>query len=251
LSVEKAKEAVSAGAQFIVSPGFNPKVVQWCVEQNIPITPGCVTPSEIEQALSYGLKVLKFFPADVYGGVKACKALNGPYGHVGVKFIPTGGVNNDNLAEYADKPFIHAIGGGWLCSTENITNHRFENITETAKKAVDILLGFEFAHMGINGENEEESLQIVKKFEAAFKLTPKYGNSSNFAGPEIEVTKNTGLGKFGHIAIRTNNIQRAVHYLKKRGFEAVEDTAKYKGDKMIAIFLKEEIGNFAIHLLQK
>jgi len=183
--------------------------------------------------------------------VKACKALNGPYGHVGVKFIPTGGVNNDNLAEYADKPFIHAIGGGWLCSTEDINNHRFKNITETALKAVDTLLGFEFAHIGINGESEEDSLKILRDFEAAFKLVPKYGSSSNFAGSAIEITNKTGLGKCGHIAIRTNNIQRAVYHLKNRGFEVVEDTAKYKGDKMIAIFLKEEIGSFAIHLLQK
>lgn len=251
LSLEKAKEAVAAGAQFIVSPGFNHEIVKWCVEQEVPITPGCVTPTEIDQALSYGLKMLKFFPADVYGGVKACKALNGPFGHLGVKFIPTGGVNNDNLAEYADKPFIHAIGGGWLCNTKDISEHKFENITETARKAVDILLGFEFAHIGINGESEADSLEIVKAFEAAFGLAPKYGNTSNFAGPGIEVTKEVGLGRCGHIAIRTNNIHRAAHYLKKRGFEVVDSTAKYKGGKLIAVFLKDEIGKFAIHLLQK
>jgi len=251
LSLEKAKEAVAAGAQFIVSPGLNPSIVKWCLDNNIPITPGCVTPTEVDQALSYGLKVLKFFPADVYGGLKACNALNGPFGHLGVKFIPTGGVNNDNLAEYADKSFIHAIGGGWLCNKEDIKNHNFQKITETAAKAVDILLGFEFAHMGINGESESESLQIVKTFEAAFKLAPKYGNSSNFAGPAIEVTKEIGLGKCGHIAIRTNNIKRAIHYLQKRGFAVAEETAKYKGDKLNAIYLKYEIGNFAIHLLQK
>lgn len=251
LSLEKAEEAVNAGAQFIVSPGFNPIVVNWCIDHDIPITPGCVTPTEIEQALSYGLKVLKFFPASVYGGVKGCKALNGPYKSADVKFIPTGGVNNDNLAGYADKPFIHAIGGGWLCNTKDITNHNFKNIADTASKAVDILLGFELAHIGINGENNEESLQIVKEFQESFNLSPKYGNSSNFAGSGIEVMKKVGLGKCGHIAIRTNNVQRAIHYLKTRGFEVLKDTAKYKENKIIAIYLKKEIGNFAIHLLQK
>ena len=117
LSVDKAKEAVAAGAQFIVTPGFNPPVVKWCVENNIPITPGCVTPTEIDMALSYGIQILKFFPADVYGGVKGCKALYGPYKVAGVSFIPTGGVNNDNLPEFANQPFIHAVGGGWLCKT--------------------------------------------------------------------------------------------------------------------------------------
>lgn len=251
LSVDKAKEAVAAGADFIVSPGFNPDIVQWCIYQDILITPGCVTPTEIDQALSYGLKILKFFPADVYGGVKACKALNGPYGHMGVKFIPTGGINNNNLAEYADKDYIHAVGGGWLCSREDIAGGRFSSITETALKAVDILLGFEFAHLGINGDNEKDSMHILKRFEDAFRLTPNYGNSSNFAGREIEITKKAGYGKHGHIAIRTNSIQRAVYHLKKRGFEVMEDTAKYIGDKIISIFLKEEIGDFAVHLLQK
>ncbi len=251
LSLEKAKETVNAGAQFIVSPGFNPIVVKWCVEHDIPITPGCVTPTEIEQALSYGLKVLKFFPASIYGGVKGCKALNGPYKSADVKFIPTGGVNNDNLAEYADKSYIHAIGGGWLCNTKDISNHNFKNITDTVSKAVDILLGFELAHIGINGENDEESLRIVKEFQDSFNLSPRYGNSSNFAGSEIEVLKKTGLGKYGHIAIRTNSVQRAIHYLGIRGFEVLRDSAKYKADKIVAIYLKKEIGDFAIHLLQK
>ena len=251
LSVEQAEEAVAAGAQFIVSPGLNPGIVRWCINENIPVTPGCVTPTEIDQALSYGLKILKFFPADVFGGVNACKALNGPFGHLGVKFIPTGGVNNDNLAEFADKSYIHAIGGGWLCNKEDISNHNFQKITETAAKAIDILLGFEFAHMGIKRENEEDSLQTVRTLETAFKFAPKYGNSSNFAGPAIEVMKEAGLGQHGHIAIRTNNIQRAAHYLRKRGFELAANTAKFKDNKMIAIFLKDEIGDFAVHLLQK
>lgn len=251
LSLEKAREAVAAGAQFIVSPGFNADIVQWCLEHNIPVTPGCVTPTEIDRALSYGLKILKFFPADIFGGLKACAAFNGPFGPQGVKFIPTGGVNNDNLADFADKPYIHAVGGSWLCGKDDIAIHNFKKITDTAAKAIDILLGFEFAHMGVNGTSEEDSLRTVRTLETAFKLTPKYGNSSNFAGPAIEVTKEAGLGKYGHIAIRVNNMERALYYLKKRGFTADENTAKYKGNKMNAIYLTEEIGGFAVHLLQK
>lgn len=148
LSIEQAQQAVKAGAEFIVSPGFNDKVVGWCIDNNIAITPGCVTPTEIEHALSFGINVLKFFPASIYGGINACKALYGPYRMI--KFIPTGGVNLDTLSVYADKNFIHAIGGGWLCSSKDIASKNYENIIITAKDSIDILLGFELE--AANGE---------------------------------------------------------------------------------------------------
>ena len=140
LSVSKAKEAVEAGAEFIVAPGFNDELVKWCIDNNVAVTPGCVTPTEIEHALSFGLNILKFFPASVYGGIKGCKALYGPYRMV--KFIPTGGVGLNNLSEFADKEFIHAIGGGWLCKTADISKGNFESIVSTVKESIDVLLGF-------------------------------------------------------------------------------------------------------------
>jgi 2-dehydro-3-deoxyphosphogluconate aldolase/(4S)-4-hydroxy-2-oxoglutarate aldolase len=251
LTLDKCREAVEAGAQFIVSPGFNPVIVEWCLENNVAVTPGCVTPTEIERALSYGLNVLKFFPANVYGGVKGCAALNGPYKSAGVKFIPTGGINNDVIAEYADKPFIHALGGGWLCKTADIAAHNFEAITENAKKAVDLLLGFELAHVGINQESEGAALAVAESLRDAFRFPVKQGNSSNFASDGIEITKSKAPGTCGHLAVRTNSISRAIYYLGLRGYEVDMGTAKYKGDKMIAVYLKDEFGGFAVHLLQK
>lgn len=251
LTLEKCKESVEAGAQFIVSPGFDAVVVRWCNENGVAVTPGCVTPTEIQQALAEGLTTVKFFPSDVYGGVSAMNALYGPFKSAGVRFIPTGGVNNDNLAEYADKPFIHAVGGGWLCKTADITSHNFGAITDAVRKAVDILLGFEVVHTGINLESPEESLNVCHQFTQAFNFPVKEGNSSNFAGPGIEVLKSKYLGKMGHIAIRTNNISRAIHYLTKRGFEVDMETAKYRGSQMIAVYLKDEFGGFAVHLVQK
>jgi len=141
LSVEQAKGAVDAGAEFIVSPGFNDKVVSWCIKNDVAVTPGCVTPTEIEHALSFGINIVKFFPANIYGGVKACKALHGPYRMI--KFIPTGGVNLTTLPEYANKSFIHAVGGGWLCSAGDIAAKNYANITKVAKESIDVLLGFE------------------------------------------------------------------------------------------------------------
>ncbi len=250
LTLAKCQEAVAAGAQFIVSPGFNPEIVSWCVENNIPITPGCVTPTEIEQALAFGIKTVKFFPANVYGGLNGCKALQGPYKSAGVKFLPTGGVNNDNLSDFADKPFIHAIGGGWLCNTADVKKKNWDAIRDTAKKSIDVLLGFELAHIGINTEGDKEAGELANTLASAFALPLKEGNSSFFAG-DIEINKGEGLGAKGHIAIRTNSIDRACYYLAKKGYEVAPGTEKYKGDKLIAVYLKGEFGGFAIHLLQK
>lgn len=251
LSLEKCKESVAAGAQFIVSPGINPEIVKWCVANKVAVTPGCVTPTEIDTALSLGIKIVKFFPAEVFGGVKGCAALYGPYQSAGIKFIPTGGVNNDNLAEFADKPFIHAVGGGWLCKTSDIKEHEFSAITENAKKAVDVLLGFEIAHIGINQESDAASISAAQAFNRAFGFPIKEGSSSVFAGDSIEITKSMFLGTHGHIAVRTNNISRAMVYLERRGFQVDMATAKRKGNSLAAVYLKNEIGGFAVHLLQK
>lgn len=137
ITLEQCKGAVEAGATFIVSPGFDPKVVSWCVSQGIPVTPGCVTPTEIMGAMELGVKVFKFFPANVYGGLTAMKALAGPFG--GIQFIPTGGVSANNLEEYCKAPFIHAVGGTWFCAKSDIAAgdfHKIEALSAEARKIV-------------------------------------------------------------------------------------------------------------------
>lgn len=133
ITLEQCKTAVECGAKFIVAPGYDDDVVSWCVENNIPVTPGCVTPTEIMAAMKHGLKVMKFFPANVYGGLGALKALAGPFG--GVKFIPTGGVSAANLAEFIKSPYIHAVGGSWVCPKAEISAHNFEKITALCREA--------------------------------------------------------------------------------------------------------------------
>ncbi len=118
ITLEQCKKAVECGAKFIVSPGFDEEVVRWCVENGVAVTPGCVTPTEIMAAMKLGLNVVKFFPAGVYGGLSAMKALSGPFG--GMKFIPTGGVNTQNIGEFIAAPFIHAVGGSWVCPKADI-----------------------------------------------------------------------------------------------------------------------------------
>jgi 2-dehydro-3-deoxyphosphogluconate aldolase/(4S)-4-hydroxy-2-oxoglutarate aldolase len=139
LNLEQCKSVVEAGAKFIVSPGFDREVVEWCVSQDVAITPGCVTPTEITAALSLGIKIVKFFPANIYGGLSAMKALSGPFGDV--KFIPTGGISDKNLAEYLQAPFIHAVGGSWLCAKSDISAGNFDYITTMSKAAVKTVRG--------------------------------------------------------------------------------------------------------------
>ena len=133
INLEQCKLAVSMGARFIVSPGYSEEIVSWCVENNIPVTPGCVTPTEIMAAVNHGLKVIKFFPANVYGGLNAMKNLSAPF--VGLKFLPTGGVNTANIREYIDAPFVHAVGGSWVCPKAEIAAGNFEKITQLCREA--------------------------------------------------------------------------------------------------------------------
>lgn len=168
-----------------------------------------------------------------------------------VKFIPTGGVNIKNLSDFADKIYIHAVGGSWLCGASDINNKNFSKITLIVKESIDILLGFELAHIGINAENEKESLAIAEKFSDAFGFKLKQGNSSNFSGTGIEVNKSVGRGKIGHIAIKTNNILRAAYYLGKRGYKINWSTGKGPEDRPVSVYLENEINDFAVHLLQK
>ena len=249
ITLDQCKKAVECGAKFIVSPGFDPEVVKWCVESGVTVTPGCVTPTEIMAAMKLGLNVVKFFPANVYGGLSAMKGLSGPFG--GIKFIPTGGVNAQNVGEYISAPFIHAVGGSWVCPRADIAAGNSDKITALCAEARKSILGFEVAHIGINCADAEDSMVVCEELNKAFQLPVKEGNSSNFVTSAIEVMKANYLGKNGHIAIRTNVIQCAIAELEKKGFRVDMETAKYKGDKMIAVYLKQEFGGFAVHLLQK
>lgn len=120
INAEQAKSAVQAGAKFLVSPGFSDEVARYCTDEKIPYYPGCVTPTEIMRALSYGLNVVKFFPAGVYGGLKAMKALSAPFPQV--RFIPTGGVDLSNLKEYLDFDKVYAVGGSFMMKGDIVKN---------------------------------------------------------------------------------------------------------------------------------
>ena len=134
LTIEQVDRAVNAGAKFIVSPGFDPEIVDYCLSREIPIFPGCVTPSEVAQAVKRGLKVVKFFPAEQFGGVSTIKALAAPY--TMVRFMPTGGVSAKNLKDYLSCDKIIACGGSWMVKGDMIKAGEFDKIREMTKEAV-------------------------------------------------------------------------------------------------------------------
>lgn len=137
LTAEQVDRAVDAGARFIVSPGFDPEVVEYCLSKKIPIYPGCITPTDLAQAVKRGIKVVKFFPAEQFGGVSTMKALAAPY--ASVKFMPTGGVNAKNLENYLKFDKIVACGGSWMVKDELIKAGKFNEIRKLAEEAVQLV----------------------------------------------------------------------------------------------------------------
>lgn len=247
LTIEQVDLAVKNGAQFIVSPGLNPVVVAYCVEKNIPIFPGVANASDIEQALQLGLEVVKFFPAETNGGLAAINALAGPYPNL--KFIPTGGVNLDNMGAYLQSKKVVACGGTWMVKEDLINNGDFAAITKISQEAVDKMLGFEIAHVGIN-PNDEERAQGLDLFGKLFASEPQETSISHFVSDKIELMDASGKGKYGHIALRTHNVERAWNYLEGKGFTFDASSIKMDGDQIKVVYLEQEIAGFAIHLLK-
>jgi 2-dehydro-3-deoxyphosphogluconate aldolase/(4S)-4-hydroxy-2-oxoglutarate aldolase len=251
LSPEQADRAVAAGASFLVTPGFNPTVVDHCVARDYPIVPGVNSPSQVESGLERGLTVLKFFPAEASGGLPMLKSLGGPYGDV--RFIPTGGVDMTNLAAYVAYPKVHAVGGSWMVKADLIRDGRFAEISRLCREAVALMLGFALAHVGVNETSAERANEGAARFEKLFGFAAKEGNSSVFAGKFIELMKRPYLGEKGHIAIGTTDVDRAAAFLSRKGVTLLPDTAKRdeKTGVLKAVYLDLEIGGFAVHLVKR
>ena len=251
LTIEQAQRALDAGAKFIVSPGFNPKVVKWCLDNGVTPLPGCTTPSEIEQALEMGLKVVKFFPAEQSGGLEKIKAMSAPYG--GIKFMPTGGVSLENVNSYLNAKCIIACGGSFMVKESLIDGENWDEITKLTEKSVETMLGLEIGHIGINHENEEEAMKTAKMLTLLTgKPVERESEKGLFVSSQFEVMKFKGPGRCGHIAVNTYSVDRAVYHLSKRGIKFNEESATFNDDGTRKfIYLAEEFGGFGVHLLQK
>ncbi len=250
LTKKQVDRALDAGAKFVVSPGFNPEIVKYGLSKGALMLPGTATGGEMEQAMALGLDVVKFFPAEQNGGVEKLKALAGPYRNL--RWMPTGGVNTKNMLDYLSFDQIVACGGTWMVKKDLIEGERWDEITRICKEAVKTMLGFTLHHVGVNCGNEQEAQETAKALCAIFGLEYKVGNSSIFAGKAVECMKQPYLGKNGHIAIGTNSVDRAVYHLSRQGVAFDENTRRTdaKG-KTTAIYLKNELSGFALHLVQK
>lgn len=225
LTVEMAKRAVEAGAQFLVSPGFDEEIVGWAVENNVPVFPGVTSSSEVSKALKFGLKVVKFFPAEAAGGIKMLKALKGPYANM--KFIPTGGISAENIGSYMELSNVVACGGSWICPSKLICGHQFEEITRLSEEAVRNIHDITFSHLEINAQNEKAPFLI---------------------GDMIEVDKTHEKGTHGHIILSVRNIKRAAAYFQSIGYTFDEENISVNEKGTAEVCFENEFGGFAIHL---
>ena len=250
LTIDQCDQAIAAGAKFCVAPGLNPSIVKHCLDRGVPFVPGVANGSQIEQAMELGLDFVKFFPAEQAGGLAYIKAIAAPYSQI--KFMPTGGINENNLNTYLAFQKIVCCGGSWIVPDHLVKAGKWEEITALCRAAVNKMLGFSIAHIGINCENENEAESTCADFAKMFGWEQKNGSSSIFAGSFIECMKAPYKGAKGHIAVAANSVRRAVYQLSHLGVEADLSTAKYDASgRMTVVYLKDEFSGFAVHLVEK
>lgn len=250
LTCEQADSAYKAGAKFCVAPGLNPKVVKHCLDKGEAFAPGVSSASEIEQALELGLDFVKFFPAEQAGGLPYIKSVCAPYSSM--RFMPTGGVTEENLNTYLAYNKIVCCGGSWIVPAKLLEAEDWAGITKLCRTAVDKMLGFTMVHVGLNCANEKEAESVADEFEAAFGFEKKVGNSSVFASTYMEMMKKPFHGTHGHIAVATNSVTRALYQLEKRGYKVMEGSQKFNADGVMNVaYLAHEFGGFAVHLVLK
>lgn len=248
LTKEQVDSAIDAGAEFIVSPGLNPEIVQYCQSKGVPMIPGTSCGSDIEKAMSLGLDTVKFFPAEPLGGIKMISALAAPYNKV--RFMPTGGVNAKNINDYLSNPKIVACGGTWMIDKNAIKEKNFDRIEALTREAVSTMLQIRLKHIGINS-NSEESLKAAETFARLFNGAVTQTSKGYFGSTGIEIVNETAhMGTHGHIAIGVSSVERAMNYYKLLGFEFDESTIT-RDERGYAkfVYLKGEFAGFAVHLV--
>ncbi len=250
LTTDQADRAIAAGASFIVAPGFDPNVTKHVLDKGCLMMPGTASSGEMQQAMNMGCEVVKYFPAEANGGVAMLKNIGAALKTA--KWMCTGGVNAKNVNDYLGYDQIIAVGGTWMCKSDVIKAGQWDKITAMCQEAVDVMLGLELAHIGINSENEEEAMATANMLSSLLSKKVAVGNSSVFVGnKEFEIMKKPGRGKNGHIAIACNNVDRAIYHLTRRGVKFDLSSMVNKNGKNIACYLADEVAGFAIHLVQR
>ncbi len=247
-SVSLAEEALAAGARFIVCPTWDEAVIDLCLERGVSVLPGISGPDGAGRALSKGLTAVKLFPAEVLGGCAMLDALAGPFGSL--RFVPTGGIDVAKVGEYARRRQVLAIGGTWMVRPELVEASDWAAVERLCREAVLALHGFSLAHVGINGSSAEGAAADAAAFASLFGLVAKDGASSIFMSDSIELLKTAYLGERGHLAIRCNDVERALARFRGMGIKTLADTERLERGRIKSVYLERSIGGFAIHLLR-
>ena len=241
LTKEQCDRAIAAGAKFVVTPGFNPEMIEYIKSTGIPMMPGAATPGEMEQAMSMGLTNIKFFPAEANGGVAKLKALAGPY--QAAKWMPTGGVNTKNLNDYLSFDRILCCGGTWIATSADIAEGKWDEITAKCKDAVKTMLGFKVDGVVIYTDDESAKNE-AKLLCNLFGFEYKESESSVSAGAISFMKDNDGAK--GCIVISTLNGNRALAYLERIGAEIDPDIWYDKKGNVSCFGLKNTVAGFEI-----
>ena len=243
--VAGGEDAFNSGAKYIVTPAFNPDVVDRCIELGIPVFPGCSNVTDIDQAYSRGLRVVKFFPSELLGGIEMMKALSGPYPFM--KFIPTGGINFSNLGTYLSFNKVLCCAGTFIATEENLCAGRFAEITRTAHAAVDEVLSLKLDHVALNLDSAAAE-DVLKGFSRLAGKNYDPAESSVFG---VEAVRNSNRNSAGHIVYSSPNLERCVYYLRNRGFCVDEPSSVKDNNRLSEIFLIAKFGNFEIKIIKR
>jgi 2-dehydro-3-deoxyphosphogluconate aldolase/(4S)-4-hydroxy-2-oxoglutarate aldolase len=246
ISIEQVNEAISAGAKYIVTPSFNTKVVDRCIKLGIPVFPGCSNASDIEQAYERGLRVVKFFPSELLGGVAMLKALSAPYPFM--KFLPTGGISSANLNSYLSYNNVLCCGGTFIVDEDLLKQGKFDEITKNARDAINNMLNLQLDHVGINTD-EAQGKRLLKTF-SQLSGTNYIEGEGKFSG--IEAVIDNHFGRIGHLAFSSSNLERCLYYLADRGFSIDPASIVRNGNaKMQKVNLVGDNAGFTIRLIKK
>ena len=245
LTVDDAQMVIDAGAHFIVSPGFHAKVVEYCLGKSIPIIPGVLTPTEMQQALEYSLEVVKFFPAEAIGGLPYLKAVAAPFKNL--KFIPTGGIEQSTLLSYLQFPKVLACGGSWMVHPEMLKACQFEKIASSTRQAVASVLGFELRHIGMYTRSTADAYKATAQLAKMIQYSVRETEDSLFSEKYVEVLQRITSDDF--IALGTNFIERAAAHLAQKGIVIKPETKQFQNEQLVAVDLDLDINGFAVRLI--
>lgn len=247
LTVNQVDQAIDAGASYIVSPGLNPNTVKRCQDRDVPIIAGCSNPTDIEKALEMGLNIVKFFPAQVLGGLSMIKALSGPFSQV--NFIPTGGIDEKNLLEYLAFPQVAACGGSWMTPVDAIRNKEWSRIKNLTREAVNLMLGLELKSLCFAVNQESQVKHQARTLARLLGTEVSHIDGIYSVGRIFKLSENKEIGN--QITLVTNHVDRAIWHLDRQEIDVIEDSRVICSGVTQSIQLKDKIAGFDILLALK